>query len=68
MRRLAWALVGAVIVLVRGWPDSADNPPEGGLGGDNGPLPGWDGATISDYGKQLPCLSNAQIDALRDDR
>lgn len=67
MRKVFYALLGTVIVLVRGRPALRDNRCGGGLGGDNGPLPGWDGPSISDYAHLVPCLSNDQIDALEDE-
>jgi hypothetical protein len=51
MRRALYALLGAVIVLVRGWPPSPDNPPTAGweAGHGHGSLWGWDGASLEDY-------------------
>jgi hypothetical protein len=51
MRKALYALLGAVIVLVRGWPDLRDNPRKGWRGAAHAghSLWGWDGATLDDH-------------------
>lgn len=50
MRKLVWALLGAVIVLVRGWPSETDKAtPERRGAATGGPMWGWDGASLGHY-------------------